>query len=76
MTTIEIRPFRNGWDVYEAAGVQPIPRLHMKRLVRRFFVLIQMNVSQRNVTPMRSGLIGIDYHRRDRCTQICQSSEK
>ena len=24
MTVIEIRPFRNGWQVYEAAGVQPV----------------------------------------------------
>ena len=24
MTIIEIRPFRNGWQVYEAAGVQPV----------------------------------------------------
>ena len=23
MTIIEIRPFRNGWQVYESAGVQP-----------------------------------------------------
>ena len=24
MTVIEIRPFRNGWQVYEAPGVQPL----------------------------------------------------
>jgi hypothetical protein len=24
MTVIEIRPFRNGWQVYESAGVQPV----------------------------------------------------
>ena len=24
MIIIEIRPFRNGWQVYEAAGVQPV----------------------------------------------------
>jgi hypothetical protein len=24
VTIIEIRPFRNGWQVYEAAGVQPV----------------------------------------------------
>ena len=24
MTIIEIRPFRNGWKVYEAPGVQPV----------------------------------------------------
>jgi hypothetical protein len=24
MTVIEIRPFRNGWQVYEAPGVQPV----------------------------------------------------
>src|SRR5438477_2467002 len=24
MTIIEIRPFRNGWQVYESAGVQPV----------------------------------------------------
>jgi hypothetical protein len=24
MTIIEIRPFRNGWQVYERAGVQPV----------------------------------------------------
>jgi hypothetical protein len=24
MTIIEIRPFRNGWQVYEALGVQPV----------------------------------------------------
>jgi len=24
MVIIEIRPFRNGWQVYEAAGVQPV----------------------------------------------------
>ena len=24
MTIIEIRPFRNGWQVYEAPGVQPV----------------------------------------------------
>ena len=24
MTIIEIRPFRNGWEVYESAGVQPV----------------------------------------------------
>jgi hypothetical protein len=24
MTIIEIRPFRNGWEVYEGTGVQPI----------------------------------------------------
>jgi hypothetical protein len=24
MTNIEIRPFRNGWQVYEAPGVQPV----------------------------------------------------
>ena len=23
MTIIEVRPFRNGWQVYESAGVQP-----------------------------------------------------
>jgi hypothetical protein len=24
MTIIEIRPFRNGWQVYEGRGVQPV----------------------------------------------------
>jgi len=24
VTIIEIRPFRNGWQVYEGAGVQPM----------------------------------------------------
>ena len=24
MTIIEIRPFRNGWQVFESAGVQPV----------------------------------------------------
>ena len=24
MTIIEIRPFRNGWQVYECVGVQPL----------------------------------------------------
>jgi len=24
MTIIEIRPFRNGWQVYESPGVQPV----------------------------------------------------
>jgi hypothetical protein len=24
VTIIEIRPFRNGWQVYEAQGVQPV----------------------------------------------------
>ena len=24
MTIIEIRPFRNGWQAYEAPGVQPV----------------------------------------------------
>ena len=24
MTIIEIRPFRNGWQVFEAAGVEPV----------------------------------------------------
>jgi hypothetical protein len=24
MTLIEIRPYRNGWEVYEAPGVQPV----------------------------------------------------
>ena len=24
MTIIEIRPFRNGWQVYESSGVQPV----------------------------------------------------
>ena len=24
MTIIEIRPYRNGWQVYEAPGVQPV----------------------------------------------------
>jgi hypothetical protein len=24
MTVIEIRPYRNGWQVYESAGVQPV----------------------------------------------------
>jgi hypothetical protein len=24
VTIIEIRPFRNGWEVYEAPGVQPV----------------------------------------------------
>ena len=24
MTIIEVRPFRNGWQVYEAPGVQPV----------------------------------------------------
>jgi hypothetical protein len=24
MTIIEIRPFRNGWQAYESAGVQPV----------------------------------------------------
>jgi len=24
MTIIEIRPFRNGWQVYEAPGAQPV----------------------------------------------------
>jgi len=24
VTIIEIRPFRNGWQVYESAGVQPV----------------------------------------------------
>jgi hypothetical protein len=24
MTIIEIRPFRNGWQVYESVGVQPV----------------------------------------------------
>jgi hypothetical protein len=24
MTIIEIRPFRNGWQVYECVGVQPV----------------------------------------------------
>ena len=24
MTIIEIRPFRNGWQVYEGSGVQPV----------------------------------------------------
>ena len=24
MTIIVIRPFRNGWEVYESAGVQPV----------------------------------------------------
>jgi hypothetical protein len=24
VTVIEIRPFRNGWRVYESAGVQPV----------------------------------------------------
>jgi hypothetical protein len=24
MTIIEIEPFRNGWQVYESAGVQPV----------------------------------------------------
>jgi hypothetical protein len=24
MTIIEIRPFRNGWQVYQAPGVQPV----------------------------------------------------
>ena len=24
MTIIEIRPFRNGWQVYECPGVQPV----------------------------------------------------
>ena len=24
MTIIEIRPFRTGWEVYEAPGVQPV----------------------------------------------------
>ena len=24
MTIIEVRPFRNGWQVYESAGVQPV----------------------------------------------------
>jgi hypothetical protein len=24
MTIIEIRPFRNGWQVYEAPGVEPV----------------------------------------------------
>jgi len=24
MTIFEIRPFRNGWEVYERAGVQPV----------------------------------------------------
>jgi hypothetical protein len=24
MTIIDIRPHRNGWQVYEAAGVQPV----------------------------------------------------
>jgi hypothetical protein len=24
MTVIEIRPFRNGWQVFEAPGVQPV----------------------------------------------------
>jgi hypothetical protein len=24
MTVIEVRPFRNGWQVYEAPGVQPV----------------------------------------------------
>ena len=24
MTIIEIRPFRNGWEVFESAGVQPV----------------------------------------------------
>jgi hypothetical protein len=24
VTIIEVRPFRNGWQVYESAGVQPV----------------------------------------------------
>jgi hypothetical protein len=24
MTVIEVRPYRNGWQVYESAGVQPV----------------------------------------------------
>jgi hypothetical protein len=24
MTNIEIRPFRNGWQVYEATGIEPV----------------------------------------------------
>jgi hypothetical protein len=24
VTIIEVRPFRNGWQVYEASGVQPV----------------------------------------------------
>jgi hypothetical protein len=24
MTVIEIRPYRNGWEVYESPGVQPV----------------------------------------------------
>jgi hypothetical protein len=24
MTVIEIRPYRNGWKVFEAAGVEPV----------------------------------------------------
>ena len=24
VTIIEIRPFRNGWQVYESAGIQPV----------------------------------------------------
>jgi len=24
MTIIEVRPFRNGWQVYEAPGIQPV----------------------------------------------------
>ena len=24
MTIIEIRPFRNGWQIYQAPGVQPV----------------------------------------------------
>jgi hypothetical protein len=24
VTIIEIRPFRNGWEVYESTGVQPV----------------------------------------------------
>jgi len=35
MTIIEIRPFRNGWQVYKAPGVEPIFCEQVLRLPRK-----------------------------------------
>jgi hypothetical protein len=32
MTIIEVRPFRNGWKVFEAPGVEPV-FLHWERAI-------------------------------------------
>ncbi len=39
VTIIEIRPFRNGWEVYESPGVQPVCERSNLLFQMRKFVL-------------------------------------